>query len=518
MRAVMVCVAWMLSSVIGASASLAQQPREAELPEPPTEFRALWVATVANIDWPSVRGMPVPQMRAEMNDILDTAARTGYNAIVLQVRPAADVLYPSAYEPWSEFLTGKCGRPPRDVDGSDYDPLAEWIAGSHARGLELHAWFNPFRCRHKDARTGPSAGHVINKRPDIAHEYGEYWWMDPGHPDARAQTLNVMREVVRNYDVDGVHIDDYFYPYPERNMPFPDDAMWNQYVATGGTLGRDDWRRDNMNNLVRDMYQMVKREKSWVKVGISPFGFYRPDHPKGVRGFDQYERLYADARLWWREGWMDYCSPQLYWETTAPGQPFVPILQWWVRENQTGRHLWPGLSLSRVSATPGEGRTPAMPAEQMRIIERSPGTDGYVKFSMVALMQDRQGLQQAMTAANGPRAIVPESTWLDVPAGAMPPAVSLNVRAAGGDSGVAVWWPEGSTHTAGLNHDGTRQWIVWKRYGDAQTGAWRVGVLPPEPRSVGVRMTSDGKPLTAMAVRAVGVAGKQGPIAWWAAE
>lgn len=470
------------------------------LPSPPAEFRALWVATVANIDWPSARGIPPALARREMNAILDTAAGTGYNAIVLQVRPAADVIYPSDIEPWTEFLTGACGKPPP----GDYDPLEEWIAGAHARGLELHAWFNPFRARHKDARAPNSRTHVLNRRPDIVHEYGEYWWMDPGHPVAREQTLAVMREVLSRYDIDGVHIDDYFYPYPERNLPFPDDATYSTYQRNGGTLPREEWRRQNINALVRDMYAMVKREKPWVKVGISPFGIYRPGFPQGVVGFDQYAQLYADARLWWREGWMDYNAPQLYWDIRSSGQPFQPLLEWWASENRMKRHLWPGQSISRVTPVrEPDKRTAAEIVEQIGIIRAEPGADGWIQFSVKALMEDRQGLRGAMTRVHAGRALIPESTWLTAPESRIPGEGAVRVRDTSETRALVTWWTRGDARV--------RQWALWLRYGNR----WTVQVLPPDDRAMPVdRRTADGE-LNAAAIRAFGVAGKGGPIGHW---
>ena len=192
------------------------------------EFRGVWVATVANIDWPSRPGLPADSQRAELVRMLDLAARMRMNAIVLQVRPAADALYPSELEPWSEYLTGAQGRPPEPL----YDPLAFAVEEAHRRGLELHAWFNPYRARHPTAASPAAESHISRTHPEVVKEYGRYLWMDPGEPLVRERTLNVMLDVVRRYDVDGVHIDDYFYPYPERDssgavVPFPDDPSWD---------------------------------------------------------------------------------------------------------------------------------------------------------------------------------------------------------------------------------------------------------------------------------------------------
>ena len=317
------------------------------------EFRGVWVATVSNIDWPSKPGLPAADQKAELVAILDKAVELRLNAVVFQVRPMADALYESKLEPWSEFLTGESGKNP------GYDPLAFAVTEAHARGLELHAWFNPYRARHPSGKSPPTSDHITKRRPDLAKPYGTHHWMNPTHPEVMDHSLAVILDVVKRYDVDGVHIDDYFYPYKEKDaagaiIPFPDDDTWAKYT---GKLTRDDWRRDAVNTFVARMYKDVKAAKAWVKVGNSPFGIWRPGHPTGIAGLDQYQELYADAKLWFNEGWVDYFSPQLYWPIAQEKQSFPKLLGWWVGENTHKRHLWPGLYTSRGvsgnSASPG---------------------------------------------------------------------------------------------------------------------------------------------------------------------
>ncbi len=393
---------------------------------PPTlrEFRGVWVATVANIDWPSKRTLSSDQQVAEMNAILDRAAKLNLNAIVLQVRPSCDAMYPSALEPWSEYLSGRSGM---GVTGAPagYDPLKLWIDGAHARGLQLHAWINPFRARHIEAKAPDAPSHISQRRPDLVKSYDRYLWLDPGEPDARAHSLAVALDLVKRYDLDGLHFDDYFYPYPKANEEFPDDASYAKHVQMARSQGheplaRGDWRRSNIDGFVQDLYREIKAAKPWVLVGISPFGIWRPGFPAGVKGFDAYDKLAADAKRWLNEGWLDYCAPQLYWKITAPGQPFEPLLTWWIGENLKGRHVWPGLNASRVGSTEKEPFAAEEITRQVEIVQGvaqrggpSPRTSaGVVLYSVIALMQNRGGLADRLALTFRMPALIPASPWL----------------------------------------------------------------------------------------------------------
>jgi len=262
--------------------------QDADPPAIPREFRAAWVATVDNIDWPSSRTLTPDQQRSEMIHILDTAVSLRLNAIIFQVRPACDALYDSKLEPWSEYLTGRQGRAPSPY----YDPLEFAVREAHARGIELHCWFNPYRAGHP-AQRGPYAlSHIRYRHPEIVKNYGRYLWLDPGEPLVQKHSLDVIRDVVRRYDIDGVHIDDYFYPYPEDGQEFQDQASYKRYQNGGGDLGLHDWRRQNVDHFVESAYKTIKSEKPWVKFGISPFGIYRPGIPETIKaGVDQYDEL-----------------------------------------------------------------------------------------------------------------------------------------------------------------------------------------------------------------------------------
>ena len=298
---------WALPGRAHAAAPAAGWPGEAHDPPPePREFRAAWVATVGHIDWPSRPGLAPAAQRAEALAILERARAIGLNAIVLQVRPAGDALYPSALEPWSEFLTGAQGRPPRPY----WDPLAFWLREAHRRGLELHAWLNPYRARHSLARTPFARPHLALRVPEAVKRYGDQWWMDPSHPAAQAHTLAVAEDLLRRYDVDGLHIDDYFYPYPLQQdgaeLAFPDSEAYLHHLGRGGTLTLPAWRRSQVDALVQALYRSVRRLRPQARFGISPFGLGRPDRrPPGVTGFSQYDKLYADVERWLEEGWLE---------------------------------------------------------------------------------------------------------------------------------------------------------------------------------------------------------------------
>lgn len=438
---------------VGAALPAAATPVDLHTPPPaPREFRAAWVASIGNIDWPSRKDLSVAQQQAEIMKILDTAKSMHLNAIVLQVRPAADALYPSTLEPWSEYLTGEQGKPPKPY----YDPLKMWIDEAHLRGLELHAWFNPYRARSSaTARSPAAASHVSKQYPGIVKQYGDMLWMDPGETQAARQTLAVIADVVRRYDVDGIHIDDYFYPYPVNDakgnaLDFPDEASWQRYQREGGKLARADWRRQNVDQLIEQIHAAVHREKSWVKFGISPFGIGRPDRlPPGITGFSQYDKLYANVELWLQNGWLDYLAPQLYWPIDQTPQAFKTLLDYWLSQNTQGRHVWAGLYTGRINDT--EQSWPAQEIlNQIGATRASPGAGGNLHFSMTALMQNRKGIRTLLQ--QGPYqgvALIPATPWLGgtpppapvlaIDKDAAPPAAALSARTAAGTVSLAIW-------------------------------------------------------------------------------
>jgi len=461
------------------------------------EFRGVWVASVANIDWPSRRGMPADSQRMELIALLDRAASMRLNAVILQVRPAGDALYASALEPWSEYLTGEQGKAPAPL----YDPLEFAVTEAHRRGIELHAWFNPYRARHPSALSPVSATHLSRRRPELVKAYGRHLWMDPGEADVQNHTVAVVLDVVRRYDVDGVHLDDYFYPYSEndsagRAIPFPDDVSWRRYVDGGGRLSRDDWRRNNVDRLVERLHNEIPRVKPWVKFGISPFGIWRPGYPAQIRvAFDPYSGLFADSRKWLREGWLDYFTPQLYWPIAQTNLSYPVLLNWWIGENVHNRHMWPGNFSSRILTSERNRWMPSELLGQVYVTRGRPGATGNVHFSMKVFMQNPDSLVEKMTnEAYAEHALIPATPWLG---GATPrrPAASLEASGSGG----------GMVRMEAAGGAAPTWWVVQSRYGDR----WRTEVLPGGARTHAVPAGPAEQPLRAVAVSAVERLGRQ---------
>lgn len=436
-------------------------------PAVPREFRAAWIATVANIDWPSKPGLPVAQQQKEMIAILDRAYQLRMNAVILQVRPTADALYPSKIEPWSWYLTGKAGQAPKPY----YDPLLFTIREARRRNLEVHAWFNPFRARHPSAKGKVPANHITRKRPDLVRRYGSLDWLDPGDPAVRAHSKRVIMDVLKRYPVDGIHIDDYFYPYPVKRgntlVSFPDSKTYAKYRRAGGKLELDDWRRDNVNRFVKDLYATIKKTKPWVKFGISPFGIWRPDYPKGIKGMDAYDRLYADALLWWQLGWVDYLAPQLYWSIDEEQQSFPVLLKWWAQQNKTRRHLWPGISIRGTK----ENRHPFEVLKQVNAVRLQSGVNGHIHYGMNSLLTNRHNVSYYLQKhAYKTAALPPASPWLS---NTQPgkPRMLFGVRT----NGIAMfkWSASGAP---------PKYWVLQQQRG----GEWKTNILPGTQTSIDI--------------------------------
>ncbi len=491
---VVITVCALVSALLAGCASGpgVRDAREMRPPEPRREFRAMWVATVKNIDWPSKPGLSVEDQKKEMFAFLDKAAELRMNTVILQVRTACDALYPSKLEPWSEWLTGASGKAPEPF----YDPLGMWVEEAHRRGLQLHAWFNPFRAG-LPGRGEQSPDHISKTRPELVKEYGGYLWLDPAEKAAQKQTLDVILDVVRRYDIDGVHIDDYFYPYPAGGADFPDEPSWKRYTNSGGKLSRADWRRDNINRQIRDIYQSIKKTKKAVQFGISPFGIWKPGHPASVKGFNQYESLYADAKLWLNEGWCDYWTPQLYWKIGAPDQPFGDLLKWWMNENTKGRNVWPGLFLTRIDKSE-KSWMPQDIVDQIEMIRSTPDAGGHVHFSAVGLTENRKNVSAILAkGVYAEPALVPTAPWLD---NRPPGAPRFAVKKGEGNAAEVSWKPRG----------GEKPWLwaVYAKHG----AAWKLHVQPSDSRKITLAPDPVLGPVSAVSVRAVDRSGNQSSV------
>ncbi|HUZ07242.1 MAG TPA: family 10 glycosylhydrolase [Candidatus Paceibacterota bacterium] len=474
------------------AAGVAYLPAAVTPPEPPREFRGAWLVTLAvtNVDWPSRPGLSSAQQKAELIALLDRAVELKLNAVLFQIRPMSDALYDSPIEPWSEFLTGKMGRAPKPF----YDPLAFAVAEAHKRGLDLYAWMNPFRARHALSKSPVAANHISRTHPEWVRKYGDQLWLDPGEPAARDYVLRVVMDVVRRYDVDGVTFDDYFYPYPVKNaadrvVAFPDDASWRTYGVRSG-MTRDNWRRANVNDFVQSVFQSIKASKPWVKFGVSPFGIWRPGYPPQIKGLDAYASLYADSRLWFANGWLDYLSPQLYWPVDSPQQSFPALLNWWSAQNTRGRGLWPALDATAVGGKFSADEI----ARQVQIIRRQPGAGGEIFYHLRNLSQNPVLLQTLHAAYTQP-ALAPASPWLS----SAPPAT-----------------PGLTVEESDRSHS-SRLTARWRAFGDpawkwvlqfrGTNGVWTTEILPAEQTT---RPFEDATP-EIISVRAVNRFGNLGP-------
>lgn len=459
------------------------------LPHAEREFRAAWVATVANINWPSKPGLPTAQQQEEAIALLDFLKDHHFNAVIFQVRPQADALYQSSLEPWSYYLSGVQGKAPDPY----YDPLTFWVEEAHKRGLELHVWLNPYRAHH--VAGGPVTDSSMVKRmpDDVVHLKDGYWWFDPSKKSVQDHGVKVVMDIVKRYDIDGVHFDDYFYPYPSYNggVDFPDSASYAQYQAGGGKLSRGDWRRESVNAFIHRLYKSIKAEKKQVKFGLSPFGFWRPGYPESVTvGFDQYDQLYADAKLWLNKGWIDYFSPQLYWPINRLSLSFPVILGWWANENAKHRHLWPGISVGRDTSE----KTVTETLSQIMISRGMlPASSGVIHWSISSVVKNPSMARALIEGPYQKDALVPASSWLDNKAPAAPTVKTVQA----GDT-INVSWSH-------ANASDVFRWVVYYQYGKN----WRYRIMDRDDRSIQLSPLEGKNKLNAVAVTAVDRVGNE---------
>ncbi|MEU5273441.1 family 10 glycosylhydrolase [Streptomyces hygroscopicus] len=402
-RSLTVAAAGALAATVTAGEALADGRGGAHRPQ----FRGMWLATVANRDWPSRPGLTAAEQRAELLAFLDTAVRRRLNAVVFQVRPTADALWPSPYEPWAEYLTGVQGRDP------GWDPLGTAVREAHRRGLELHAWFNPYRVAgHTDvSRLVPT--HPARMHPEWVVPYGGKLYYNPGLPEVRRFVQDAMLDAVARYDIDAVHWDDYFYPYPVAGQVFDDDAAWERHGA--GFPDRAAWRRNNIDRLVYETAVRVKRLKPRVRFGISPFAVWRnrATDPLGsatTAGVQTYDDLYADTRGWVRRGWLDYIVPQVYWNIGFTAADYAVLVPWWSEVVRgTGVHLYIGEALYKAGdpAQPAPWQDPAELSRHLTFDQGFPRVRGNVWFSAKEVAADRNGAMARVVADHYPYRVRP---------------------------------------------------------------------------------------------------------------
>jgi uncharacterized lipoprotein YddW (UPF0748 family) len=351
------------------------------------EFRGAWVVTVYNINFPSAAGLSAQEQQEELLDLLDVAAALRLNALVLQVRAESDALYASDLEPWSRYLGGTQG------DDPGYDPLAFAVEEAHARGIELHAWINPFRAK-VDVDAVTADNHISQTLSEYAYPYGTQMYMDPGAVEVRDQVVDVALDLADRYEIDGIQTDDYYYPY--RNAgPFPDDATWQAYQSSGGMLSLEDWRRDNVNRLIETLHEELLAAAPHVRYGAAPFGIYRPGVPPGISGLDQYTALYADPLHWMQQGWVDFLAPQLYWATTQPQQAYDVLLEWWSSVALDGHPIFAGIAAYKVGVDPLYDVDEVL--LQLELVrDLGPPAQGAVFYNIETLVDDTLGAATAI--------------------------------------------------------------------------------------------------------------------------
>ena len=362
--------------------------------QPKYEFRGVWIATVNNIDWPT-GGVSDPAIqKADYIRLLDMHQRNGMNAMIVQVRPAADAFYPSPYEPWSEWLTGTQGKPPSPY----YDPLQFMIEETHKRGMEFHAWLNPYRAIHNINGSSIASNHITRIHPEWFLTYGDKKYFDPGNKEAQKFVVTVVRDIVKRYDVDAIHMDDYFYPYRIPGKEFPDAES---YAKSGSKLNKDDWRRSNTDSIIEALSIVIKQEKKLCRFGISPFSVWRNNDKDPLRGSDSrggqtnYDDLYADILLWLQKRWIDYVTPQLYLEIGHPKVDYVKMLDWWSR-NSYGRHIYIGHGIYRAGGKEAAWNNPAQLPDQIKLLRRYPNVQGSIYFSSKSFSRNPNGWNDSL--------------------------------------------------------------------------------------------------------------------------
>ncbi len=392
---------------------------------PKYELRAAWIATVVNIDWPSQANLSTEQQKQEFIELLDLMADAGMNAVIMQVRPAADAFYYSKYEPWSQWLTGTQGKAPKPY----YDPLDFMVKEAHKRNMEFHAWFNPYRAIFKYKESKADKNHITNTKPEWFFTYGPHKFFNPGLPEVRTYVTDVIQDVVKRYDIDAVHFDDYFYPYKRRDsegktIEFPDSVEFEKYnqkfpdsLIMVNVFNKDsnliaetvqdttklfqnkaDWRRNNVDLIIKLLHDSIKAEKDYVKFGISPFGIWRnkKEDPRGseTNGYTNYDGLYADILKWQKNDWIDYVAPQLYWKIGKKVAAYEVLAEWWAN-NSYGKHIYIGQGLYKINSNDA-WKNPSEIPNQNRLNREYKEIKGNMYFSAKFLRTNPLGFNDSL--------------------------------------------------------------------------------------------------------------------------
>lgn len=374
------------------------------------EFRAAWIATVDNIDWPSKKGLPVDSQKAEFIRILDMHQQNGMNAIVMQIRPATDAFYPSPYEPWSEWLSGVQGKPPSPY----YDPLQYMIIETHKRNMEFHAWCNPYRADFSIGKASIAPSHITRLYPQWFLDYGGKKYFDPGNKEAQQFVVDVIKDITERYDVNAIHFDDYFYPYRIAGKEFPDSLTYSLY---GKGMTKDDWRRSNVDSIIYKLYTAIRKAKPHVQFGISPFGVWRnaDKDPRGSNtkaGQTNYDDLYADILLWLQKGWIDYVAPQLYWEMGHRAAPYEVLIDWWSKHTY-GKHCYIGLGIYRANGRDSAWKDSTLLPRQIKMLRNTLNMHGMIFFSTKSFYKNPNGWNDSLRLNYFKEpASIPEMPWI----------------------------------------------------------------------------------------------------------
>ncbi len=400
------------------------------------EFRGVWIASVSNIDWPSKPGLPAEKQKQEFIDLLNFHHNLGINAVIVQIRPASDALYNSNYEPWSYWLTGKQGRKPKPY----YDPLEFMIKEAHEKNMEFHAWINPFRATiSENPHTRKS--HITRKHPEWILEYAGQKVINPGIPEARAYIIKIINDIVQRYDIDAIHFDDYFYPYPENGKEFPDEKDFKK--NNNGFKNIEDWRRNNIDILIKSIHDDIINIKPEVKFGISPFGIWRNKRSDSLGsstyGLPSYDAIYADSRKWLQKGWIDYIVPQIYWSMENKYASYDTLVNWW-NKNSFNRHLYIGHSAYKINDEKDQAwQDLKQIPNQVKLNRSLKNVDGSVFFSSKVLVNNKGRLADSLKNIYYKfPALLPLMPWKD----SIAPEPPVNLKTTKSDKGIFIRWEE----------------------------------------------------------------------------